>query len=216
MAHMEARCTNFVRAFLTATLVEARPGGWEVVLSQLRGKTETRRQRFVARVQSWFRQGPGRSSGDALQSRIVASGLVLVFAGLVISILFVVDESWSRVLAVTGGVFIAAGFVGRFVGFLFGLPRDAPPADDSKPSLHFFFNSNLLKVSDFATTIIVGLTLTQLANVIPALQHLADALRVPLGDNPQSGAIGITLAISGFAGSASCSIYGRQSDSERS
>jgi hypothetical protein len=129
-------------------------------------------------------------------------GIAVLVAGLALAVLFMIDRNWARILATALTVFLAAAALGAFGGFLFGLPRDAPVAPDAKPVLRFVFNSNLLKVSDWLTTIIVGLTLVNLRSVGPTIAELGDALADPLGGYDQSAAFGVAITVFGFAGSA--------------
>lgn len=112
-------------------------------------------------------------------------------------------------------LFAAAGIVGALLGFLFGLPRarftdpvlGGTPASLSTPetslpgtsqgSKHYLANSNLIKVSDWLTTIVVGLTLVNLGKLFPAIQDLAGILREPLGDTPAAGVIGVSVVVLG-------------------
>ena len=150
-----------------------------------------------------FHDDEPSSSSELLQGGITRSLQALLFAGSILVLLFAASgREWARIVAVAFGVFLASGLTGGFAGFLFGLPRDAPVAPDSRQTLRFLVSSNLLKVSDFLTTLIVGLTLTQLGNVLPALGRLSDSLSAPLGANPQSQAFGTVLIVAGFTGGA--------------
>jgi hypothetical protein len=141
-----------------------------------------------------------RSSGQQIERGVTVGAISLAVAGVLLGAIFATFGADWRIFAVGVGTFTASAIVGAFVGFLFGLPRDVP--NQSPGGLRFLFNSNLLKVSDFVTTTIVGLSLTQVGNVVPGLRDLADSLSEPLGGNPQSGAFAITLVLTGFAGAA--------------
>jgi hypothetical protein len=89
---------------------------------------------------------------------------------------------------------------------LFGMPRSrvADLAAASQPgtsssvnatSKSYLTNSNLNKVSDWLTTIIIGLGLVNLGSVIPAVQGLGTALKAPLGNTDYAGVIGISIPI---------------------
>jgi hypothetical protein len=113
-------------------------------------------------------------------------------------------------------LFAAAGGVGAILGFLFGLPRErlsdqlsvptlnvtAAPgqASTSLASAHYLASSNLNKVSDWLTTIVIGLGLVNLGNALPALRLLAAALQAPLGGGPYTGALGIATMIVALIG----------------
>ena len=92
-------------------------------------------------------------------------------------------------------LFGAAAAIGAGLGFLFGLPRSRyADLDASGPSnttnakssetprsAHYLTNSNLIKVSDWLTTIIIGVGLVNLAKIGPAVggfeQHAQDRPR---------------------------------------
>ncbi len=116
-------------------------------------------------------------------------------------------------------VFAAAAAVGSGTGFLFGLPRARFVEEEVKRSagqvgdqsdnptqgtgtalprnVHYLTNSNLIKVSDWLTTIIVGVTLVNLGKVGTFLTDLQQRLIEPLGGTTYSGTIGISLVIVG-------------------
>src|SRR3954447_1652190 len=111
-------------------------------------------------------------------------------------------------------LFTASAAVGATLGFLFGLPRARftdelsaaaastgatrrAPAAPLHPSAHYLANSNLIKVSDWLTTIVIGLGLVNLGGLLPALRNLATALKDPLGGTPYAGAIGISVMVVG-------------------
>jgi hypothetical protein len=108
-------------------------------------------------------------------------------------------------------LFVAASAVGASLGFLFGLPR-ARVADLSSPdgatasapsgvATFYLTNSNLIKVSDWLTTIVIGLGLVNLGKVVPGLRSLGAALRGPLGATAYSGVVGISVLIVGVLAS---------------
>ena len=85
-------------------------------------------------------------------------------------------------------LFGAAGAVGAAAGFLFGLPRSrvadmttlrqsvgntSGAASNLPPSTSYLANSNLIKVSDWLTTIIIGLGLVNLRKAPAAVEQLA-------------------------------------------
>jgi hypothetical protein len=63
-------------------------------------------------------------------------------------------------------------------------------------SMHYLTNSNLIKVSDWLTTIIIGLGLVNLTKLIPAIRRLGRTLKAPLGGTPYAGTVGVSLVIS--------------------
>src|SRR3954468_11292839 len=111
-------------------------------------------------------------------------------------------------------LFTASAAIGAALGFLFGLPRarftdelsgaaastgatGGAPVAPRHPSAHYLANSNLIKVSDWLTTIVIGLGLVNLGGLLPALRTLATALKDPLGGTAYAGAIGISVLVIG-------------------
>jgi hypothetical protein len=163
--------------------------------------------------------GAPLSAGAQIQrgAMYITAGLIL--AAVLVSVLLMFSTgtgTWAKGIGVGVTLFLlcnAAACVGAALGFLFGLPRSrftdelagtpntgaAAPAP--KPaSTHYLGNSNLIKVSDWLTTIVIGLGLVNLANLVPALRSLASALQDPLGGAPYSGAVGVSACISGLIG----------------
>jgi len=112
-------------------------------------------------------------------------------------------------------LFVAAGGAGGMLGFIFGLPRgrvadqlSTPTTEAAAPgggpaslaSTHYLASSNLNKVADWLTTIVIGLGLVNLGNALPALRSLAAALEAPLGGAPYAGALGIASMLAGLIG----------------
>jgi hypothetical protein len=92
----------------------------------------------------------------------------------------------------------AAIAVGAFVGFLFGVPRSRAIEEsgaDKQHESYFVFNSNLLKVSDWLTTILVGLGLVQLGRVGPAVASFSETIGSPLGGQAYSGTFGVAFML---------------------
>lgn len=104
------------------------------------------------------------------------------------------------VLSAALGLAASGGLVGGFVGMLFGMPREAEVRPDA-PASHarYAFNSNLLKVSDWVTTILVGLSLVSLRSIPGAMKSFGDWLAPALGGTASSGAFGVFLTIAAFA-----------------
>jgi len=115
-------------------------------------------------------------------------------------------------------VFAAAAAVGAALGFLFGLPRSrltdqmlvangngngteaggsgaTAGAQRRFRSSKYLANSNLIKVSDWLTTIIIGLGLTNLDGVGSAVGRLHDILSKPLGGAAFSGTLGVSIVV---------------------
>ncbi len=138
-------------------------------------------------------------------SRVV---LVAQAAGLAAVLVFSLQATSAVTLAAVAsvGVMIAvAGFaVGGLFGFVFGIPRSLqeplrPPAttgDVADPAadegaaraarVRYAGNTSLEQISDWLTKIIVGVGLTQLANVPGALGAFGELMGPPLGGFPGS------------------------------
>ena len=152
-----------------------------------------------------------RDSGTATQNGVLIVGGALLFAVAVLSLILWRSSGQATAGLVTFLVFLAASAVGAFAGFLFGLPRsrfaDRNAAGDGPNSTApgasaYLANSNLIKVSDWLTTIVVGLTLVNLGAIVPAMQSFATALREPLGGASYSGAVGLSVAVLGCISAA--------------
>jgi len=74
---------------------------------------------------------------------------------------------------------LAALLGGAVLGFLFGIPRlnrDYDPRDEGDRRTKYTPNTNLEDVSDWLTKIIIGVTLTQLANIPGYFRGIADSI----------------------------------------
>ena len=147
--------------------------------------------------------------------RLVAFVVILLVAGILLVGIFLarsIPPSAGAGAARAAGVVVillfgAAGAVGAAAGFLFGLPRSrvvdmttggqTGAASNPPPSTSYLTNSNLIKVSDWLTTIIIGLGLVNLRKVPAAVEQLGAALKAPLGGMPYSGTIGVCVLIGG-------------------
>ncbi len=134
--------------------------------------------------------------------RLVGFVVVLLLAGILLVSIFLVQSippSAGAGVARAAGVvvfvlFCAAGAVGAAAGFLFGLPRSrvvdmttgglSGAASNPPPSSAYLTNSNLIKVSDWLTTIIIGLGLVNLRKIQAAIEQLGAALKAPLEECP--------------------------------
>jgi PASTA domain len=163
----------------------------------------------------------GRDVGAEMQRAAKSVALSLLGTAAVVSLLLALStdkQGGGKDYGVGITLFVlfaAAAAVGGILGFLFGLPRGrltdelATPSGDgtagqggggSLASAHYLASSNLNKVSDWLTTIVIGLGLVNLGNALPALRSLAAALEAPLGGAPYAGAIGIGVMICGLIG----------------
>lgn len=117
-------------------------------------------------------------------------------------------SGFLETLAASVFVLLAAAGVGALFGMLFGMPRSVdPPANNSATDAttttkttagaRFASNSNLLKVSDWVTTIVVGLSLVNLGRLGGALSRFGKGIAPALGNRPASAAFGIAIAVLG-------------------
>jgi hypothetical protein len=161
-------------------------------------------------------QAPAVSAAAQAQYGVVVLGAGMTGAMVAVSTLLTISTANNGGPADLGvGVaafllFVAAAAVGSALGFLFGLPRarltdqltttDSAHRESRAASSHYLANSNLIKVSDWLTTIVIGLGLVNLGGAVPALRTLATALRAPLGGAPYAGVIGVSTLIGGCIG----------------
>ncbi len=68
----------------------------------------------------------------------------------------------------------AAMLAGAVLGFLFGIPRTLQAESEGQSGTGYRANTNLEQISDWLTKILVGVGLTQLAQVPEMLQRVAD------------------------------------------
>lgn len=157
--------------------------------------------------------GGGRSGDHGLAKRVrtsvVICTLLLVLWLVIVIVLFAYGVPDSRrarfeVAATAAGLFGAATAIGAALGFAFGLPRsrsmEGALMDQGKPMTpsvrsHYLANSNLIKVSDWLTTILIGLGLVQLGRIAPAVGALAGMLKGPLGGTDSAGVFGVSVCI---------------------
>ncbi|NQV80056.1 MAG: hypothetical protein HQ495_05840 [Alphaproteobacteria bacterium] len=111
-------------------------------------------------------------------------------------------ESLLRALSVVAsgiGIAAAAGIVGGFLGFLFGIPRKLQIADGKDSlgsnSASYGANTNLEQVSDWLTKILVGVGLVQITKLSELLGTLGDKVAPALGAYPESDVFGISISI---------------------
>lgn len=146
----------------------------------------------------------------ALKSVVVGHGLfpwlrsspVFIIATLVIyataSTPSTDSSEWS-VLAVGLATIAAALIAGATIGFLFGLPK---ALDQAEAHGLLKQNTNLDKVSDWLTTILIGLGLVQLGAVASGVSNLSESIAPGLGDGPGAETVAVALlvysAVDGF------------------
>jgi len=153
-----------------------------------------------------------RKAGDKIQRGVMIVAIVLLVSMIVVAILLAMATRDGGAGVTSFVLFAAAGAVGAALGFLFGLPRarvsdlagdgttgtTEAPVPVTKASTYYLTNSNLIKVSDWLTTIVIGLGLVNLGKVGPAVRAMAHALEAPLGSAAYSGAVGVGVLIVGL------------------
>lgn len=145
-----------------------------------------------------------RRVGETIAEGIRGWGIVLGGSLSLGSAAFAVGVATSGgeflvVLGTALGLAASAGLVGGFVGMLFGMPREAEARPGAPASrARYTFNSNLLRVSDWVTTILVGLSLVSLRSIPGALGDFADWIAPALGGSPSSGVFGVLLGAAAF------------------
>jgi hypothetical protein len=92
-----------------------------------------------------------------------------------------------------------AGLLGGFFGLLFGMPREADRGTAATTRARYTGNSNLLKVSDWVTTTIVGLSLVSLGSVPGAVDRFSTWIAPALGSQAVSGPFGVFVSAACFA-----------------
>jgi len=121
-------------------------------------------------------------------------------------------EQRASIFGISSLIAIATFLSGLLIGFIFGIPRIIPHkskladvnnynAPVPKNELHlnddlYSDNSNLEQISDWLTTIIVGLGLINLTQVPAALQQFSGYIEPALGGSPSGGIFGTFILIS--------------------
>ena len=174
-----------------------------------------RRRSITARLLGW---DPKDTAGDKTQRGVVAVSYLLILGMFVCSIVLgrsVPDDGDVSGLGVGLTAFVlfgAAAAIGAGLGFLFGLPRSryadqggsnetakqtgtSGGATAMPKSAHYLTNSNLIKVSDWLTTIIIGVGLVNLVKIGPAAGDLSTFLEESLGGAPYAGVVGVSVIV---------------------
>ncbi|GAA2638931.1 PASTA domain-containing protein [Paractinoplanes durhamensis] len=144
-----------------------------------------------------FTSGRDRKAGDKIQRGVLIISIAMLLAMVLVAVLLTVTTRDGGAGVTAFVLFAAAAAVGSALGFMFGLPR-ARVADSSTTSTFYLTNSNLIKVSDWLTTIVIGLGLVNLGKAVPAMRALAHALHAPLGGTAYAGAVGLSVLIVGL------------------
>lgn len=99
-------------------------------------------------------------------------------------------------------IIFAAAAAGCLGGFLFGVPKSLPAAAEGKKfKIPFIANTNFEKISDWFTTVLVGLGLVQFREFLGLMKTAGKSLGTAFGDvpgGPNTGAIyGLSMLIAG-------------------
>jgi CheY-like chemotaxis protein len=142
--------------------------------------------------------------------RVVGGALLI---GLTSVLVFAIQapsrQAIASILSVGAATAGASFAVGGVAGFIFGIPRSiqevparqpaegelAPGAPAQAYSLGFVGNTSLEQISDWLTKIIVGVGLTQLANIPSGLSAIGEFLAPSLGGLESSVAFGAILVV---------------------
>ena len=154
----------------------------------------------ISRDQSLLKADPIRGKALALGDvgKVIALLWFMCTLGLA-SLVFPGYGSSSRWRVLAVGFFLAGGstLVGSAVGFLFGVPRHTTRVG-SRSS--YVPNTNLERISDWLTKIIVGLGLVELRNLPERMKVIASPLATSLGE-PSGLAVAVGIIVfASFAG----------------
>ncbi|MBL7257527.1 PASTA domain-containing protein [Paractinoplanes lichenicola] len=153
-------------------------------------------------IRDLFSSRTSRKAGDKIQRGVSLFVVGLLFSMIVVSVLLALSSRDGGAGVTAFLLFVAAAAVGAGLGFVFGLPRaraaEASEGGGVQPGTFYLTNSNLIKVSDWLTTIVIGLGLVNLGKVVPSMRSLARALHDPLGGTAYAGAVGISVLVIGL------------------
>src|SRR4051794_23718762 len=102
-----------------------------------------------------FSSGRDRKVGDKIQRGVLLVAVSMLLAMLVTAILLSLSVADGGAGIAAFALFVAAAAVGAALGFLFGLPRARVAEESASTSTFYLTNSNLIKVSDWLTTIVI-------------------------------------------------------------
>ncbi|MDX6587219.1 MAG: hypothetical protein QOI31_1692 [Solirubrobacterales bacterium] len=115
---------------------------------------------------------------------------VFAFAGR-----FVKAEAFS-ILATGLLALIGAMAVGGLIGFLFGLPRTSTETSSGRLKS----NTNLERVSDWLTTILIGIGLIEIDQLAQGIGDAADEVALGLGSTGSPSTVALALILYGLIG----------------
>ena len=125
---------------------------------------------------------------------ILSSGIYAVIT--IAIVVLVLHWDWTYI-GLSLGILFASATLGILAGFVFGVPRTSATSDvDILATDRLVLNSNLVKVSDWLTTIIIGLGLVQFRELLDGLGWLGRQFEVIFGGHLQptaAAAFGLSL-----------------------
>ncbi|WSH62368.1 hypothetical protein U8P68_37890 (plasmid) [Rhizobium ruizarguesonis] len=155
---------------------------------------------FAIKTQVGVIYGPGETKINAASYRIGALTALFALFGAAMALIAAFgtsDGSSSSTLKVLGMNLLAAaaaGAAGSFAGFIFGIPRTldsaakaavagaaSSPITAEKTSAILASNTNLERISDWLTTLLVGATLVQIGPIVAGLKSFAHYLATEEG-----------------------------------
>src|SRR6187551_1519423 len=111
------------------------------------------------------------TSGKSLDFGVKAASWLFFLAFLLFGFVFASQlEGSIGAVGVGGLIFLSAALVGALLGFIFAVPRviareNADPPVDGTSRKILDTNTNLERISDWLTTMLVGVGLSQLTNL---------------------------------------------------
>lgn len=151
-----------------------------------------------------------QSKDDAGRRRLSSMAWTQICAvgvGLIVTAVYSVATtgvSWSN-LSASAMIAAAALSVGAFFGLIFGVPRSIAAGQNAQsnvPVPAIGANTNLERISDWLTTLIVGATLTQLGTIKDGAGRLFNGLAPAVGSQAGAaafaGSVVIYFAVVGF------------------
>lgn len=151
---------------------------------------------FVSIISNMFKS-PTTETGRFGASLIIGGG---IYSAIVLIIVLIVCWSHWQDAGLALGIVFAGATAGILIGFTFGIPKLATtPQEELTAQGRLVSNSNFGRVSDWLTTIVIGLSIAQFGKVLDGVRWLgsaySDVFSTDLGD-PAAAAFGISLTFS--------------------
>ena len=122
---------------------------------------------------------------------------------LVVVLAYAQHQCMTELAAAGAGTAASLG-VGGILGFVFGIPRslqsNSSATKTDEGSAKYSPNTNLERISDWLTTIIIGITLTQFRDIQAAFDRVAGEFATALGTHPNRFFAGSIIAFFSVAG----------------